>query len=253
MALFVYRDKSRTQILYAKDALKEDKNIRFYCPNPNCDAHMYICSVKGSSSAYFRAVYKQHQHILDCPFHSSNGFNPNNHDEEAFDFENSLKKLMLSSTRISKRGLTTPHRTGKLKNKPLKTIRQIYDMCKSYVCTDEYNHVAIGQMLVDDRSAYMYPKGVFGYRIIEGMVSKGYFYNTNKLEIKIAGPIRPLINQEYMFILKFEQDSLFKEIKNITYENRDKIIVVAGNWKASGAFNAFYSNITSKKQITIIM
>ncbi|WP_267934251.1 hypothetical protein [Paenibacillus profundus] len=44
MAMYVYKDKGRTKELYAKDALKEDKNKRYYCPNPNCDAHS-ICLV----------------------------------------------------------------------------------------------------------------------------------------------------------------------------------------------------------------
>ena len=249
MATYVYRDKARTQKLYAKDASKEDKKTRFYCPNPKCDAHMYICSVDGSSSAYFRAIYQQHQHIPNCPFHSSNDFNPDNHDEAAFNFENALKNLMLPSKPIEKKDTPAPHNTGESKFKPLRTIRQIYDMCKSFICTDEYNYIPIGQMLVDDRSSYMYPKGVFGYRIIEGMAIRGHFYNPNKLEIKIAAPIT---NSTYTFILKFREKSLFNTIRNNIYANRDKIVLVAGEWKPSGIFNVFCADIESKKQITII-
>ena len=47
MAMYVYKDKERNEKLYANNASKEDKGIRFYCPNPKCDAHMYICSVDG--------------------------------------------------------------------------------------------------------------------------------------------------------------------------------------------------------------
>ena len=50
--MYVYKDKARTEKLYAKDAFKKDKNTRFYCPNPKCDAHMYICNAEGSSLTY---------------------------------------------------------------------------------------------------------------------------------------------------------------------------------------------------------
>lgn len=69
MAMYVYKDKERNEKLYANNASKEDKGIRFYCPNPKCDAHMYICSVDGFSSAHFKAKYKQYQHVANCPFH----------------------------------------------------------------------------------------------------------------------------------------------------------------------------------------
>lgn len=249
MAMYVYRDNARTQKLYAKDASGEDKNTRFYCANPNCNAHMYICNVNGSSSAYFRAIYSQHGHIHNCPFHSSNDFNPDDHNEAAFDFENGVKNLMLPSSPVTSKTTPAPHHSGESKDKPLKTIRQIYDMCKSYVCTDVYNHFTIGQMLVDDRSFYMYPKGVFGYRIIEGKIFKGHFYNSDKLEIKITAPIT---NCAYTFLLKFQRKILFNTIRENIYANRDKIMVVAGKWKPSGTYNMFCADISSKKQITII-
>ena len=251
MAMYVYKDKERNEKLYANNASKEDKGIRFYCPNPKCDAHMYICSVDGFSSAHFKAKYKQYQHVANCPFHFSNGFNPNEHDEDAFNFENAVKNLMLTNNHIERKYTSNIHDTNKVNatKKPLRTIRQIYDMCKSFVCTDEYNHVTIGQMLLDNRSAYMYPKSVFGYRIIEGMAIRGRFYDSDKLEIKIAAPITDLT---YKFILKFDEEALFKQARNMIFANREKIIIAAGEWKPSGRFNVFYTDVKNKKQMSVI-
>lgn len=159
---------------------------------------------------------------------------------------------MLPSNSTEKKNITTPHHTEKSANsklKPLRTLRQIYDMCKSYECTYKYNFVPIGQMIVDDRSSFMYPRGVFGYRIIEGMAIKGFFYNPEKLEIKIAAPIA---TSAYTFILKFREKELFNTIRNNIYANKDKIVIVAGEWESFGKYNVFCSDIKTQKQIVII-
>lgn len=248
MAVYVYEDKKRTKELYAKNALKEDKNKRYYCPNPNCDAHMYICNVDGVSSAYFSATRKPHPHITGCDFEASNNFNSQKFDEINFDFEDVLEAMRKPSTSVSKKKSSNLHKTGEPDSKPLRTIRQIYDMCKSYPCSHKYNNLVIGQMLLDDRSEYMYPKGVFGNRVIESKVKSGIFYDSTKMGIYLVAPS----SQKYEFILQFSDIKLFKTIKNKLYNNKDKLIVVSGLWKPSKTFDVFLTEIMSEKQIAII-
>ena len=64
MATYAYKDANRKNVIYASNAVKEDRNKRFYCPNPNCAAHLYICAVDGSKKAYFRATRKEFPHIM---------------------------------------------------------------------------------------------------------------------------------------------------------------------------------------------
>ena len=71
MATYAYKDDRRKDIIYAASAVKEDRNKKFYCPNPNCTAHLYICAVDGSKKAYFRATKKEFPHVPMCPFGSS--------------------------------------------------------------------------------------------------------------------------------------------------------------------------------------
>ena len=68
MATYAYKDDMRKDIIYAASAVKEDRNKKFYCPNPNCTAHLYICAVDGSKKAYFRATKKEFPHVPMCPF-----------------------------------------------------------------------------------------------------------------------------------------------------------------------------------------
>lgn len=245
--MYVYKDEARTEKLLAKDAQKEDKNSIFYCPNNDCPARMYICSVDGISKAYFRAE-RSNGHKDGCIHSSSNGFNPNNYQESTFQFEDAISKLLISRKQQSKEESPGEHGTGEAELKPPHTIHQIYSMCKSYDCTDNYNGKVIGQMLIDDRSIYMFPKGVFGWRIIEGKRKKPRFYDNEKREITLIAPIK---DAKYEFILSFADDILFKEIKNNIYANRDKTIVVAAKWSTSETYNTFSTPLKTKKQVAI--
>lgn len=248
LAKYVYKDKKRTEVIYAKDALREDKDITYYCPNPNCNAHMYLCGVDGVSSAYFSATRKAYPHCKGCNFETSNNFNTNNFDETAFDFENVLEMMRMPSMSSAKKKALYSYNTNNSDSKPLKTIRQVYDMCKSFPCSDSYNNLDIGQMLLDDRSEYMYPKGVFGNRLIEAKVKKGSFYNANKMKLSFVAPS----SEKYELQLQFEDKDLFNIIKNNLYNNRHKLIVLSGLWEASEKYNIFSTKIVSKKQIAII-
>lgn len=248
MAMYVYKDSRRTIEFLAKDALKQDMDIRYYCPNPKCDANMYLCGVDGLSTAHFSANRQAFPHIEKCDYGSSNGFKPDNSDESSFDFEMALED-MLNPIKVTKKDKhPNTHKTGESNLKPLRTIRQIYDMCVTHSCTQTYNNKVIGQMLLDDRSEYMYPKGVFGYRIVKSKPKTGGFYNTSEKEIYLVAPS----SEKYEFILKVSSDELFRFLRDIIYSNRDKFIIVAGDWKASGKYNIFQTKVTSKRQIKII-
>lgn len=248
MAMYVYKDKERTIEFYAQDALRKDIGIRYYCPNPDCNAHMYLCSVDGSSTAYFSANRQGFSHIEDCEFGSSNSFNPNKTDESAFDFQQALQNMLNPSLSTKKKKVPDTHKTGEFNLKPLSTLRQIYDMCKSFACNQSYNNQVIGQILLDSRSEYMYLRGVFGSRIIEANKKTGNCYSAQKSEIYLVAPK----SKKYEFVLKFSDDELFRFFRDSIYNNYNKLIVVAGNWGSSGKFNVFQTNITSKNQIKVM-
>lgn len=248
MAMYVYKDASRTKKLLARDAQKQDKGTRFYCPNPQCDAHMYIWSLDGVSASYFGAS-RSHGHMKGCAYYSLNEFNPNKYNEDKFEFENALSALTMPTNPQTKNETPGDHGIGSVTPKPLHTLFQIYSMCKAEDCSGTYNGITIGQMLLDNRSFYMYPKGVFGWRIIEGKCRKPYFYDSTKKEIYLTVSTD---SEEYTFTLKFDDEDLFKEIKNDIFPNREYLIIVAGKWGNSGIFNVFCSAFSSTKQLKII-
>ena len=223
MANHAYRDKERRDIILASEALEENRDKSFYCPNPLCNSKLFVCAGDGSRKAYFRATKSAYKHIANCPYaNSSVAFDDNKFNQSDFSFENAMKNLLVENyskppTRDSKRS--------------------------------SYGDEKIGRMILDDRTAYCYPKGVFGFKIIESCV-KGRFYDNDKNEIYLVAPVA---NPNYHFILSISDINLYKKIRNMVFENKDKFIIVAGEWKASNlGYDYFETRIYSDKQISIL-
>lgn len=253
MASYSFKDYKRTECLYASDAIIEDRNKTFYCPNPYCDAHMHICAMDGSKRAYFRATEEQFQHIDNCPYSSKAiGFNSNEYDEEMFQFDNAINNL-LNTAREQRRPVNQgEHPEGEVRRHPPRTLNQIYAMCKSYEVHHRYGDKEIGEMLLDNRSLFKYSKGCFGIRIIEAQADN-FFYSKEKLQIYLTAPLKSEYNSNYYsFILQFQNKDVFKKIKNEIYNNRNNIIVIAGEWKKSEKYNCFISNVNNSRQVYIV-
>lgn len=248
MALYAFRDKDRKNRILAADAITEDRNTVFYCPNKTCNAHLHICAVDGSKQAYFRATEKASKHVDGCSFASSDEFDIDQFDEDKFLFEDALSRLFMPSMPQEKRKIPGEHGTGTPEKHSPKTIRQIYSICKSMPPNVKYGDKEIGDMLLDERSFYRYPKGCFGYRLIEAK-AEAKSYDSKKYEIYVKAPIK---GNEYSFIMHMQDKDLFSKMRNEIYNNRDKIIVVAGNWESAGKFNHFITEIQSTKQVAVI-
>ena len=135
MARYAFTDKSRRYYIYAKDATTKDKAQFYICPNRLCNAVMYLCSVDGTSMAHFKAL-KRHPHIKNCFAGRKNSFNPAHYDEKSFCFNHALSRILSPSVFREANSSSKVHKTGESQKKPLRTIRQIYDMCKSHSRTD---------------------------------------------------------------------------------------------------------------------
>jgi hypothetical protein fgonA2_06277 len=249
MAKYAYRDKERKDIIYADKAIEEDRDNAFFCPNCMCDAKLYICAVDGSKSAYFRATKPNFKHIKNCPFGNSiTEFDSNDYDESQFIYEDAINNLICNTNQSSQKSISSAHRTGEPSAHPLRTLRQIYSLCKSFPVGNTYAGKEIGSMILDDRSEYRYPKGCFGYKIIEAIVD-GKLYDDNKKEVYLFSPIK---SKKYAFILSFSDEDNYKKIRSEIYNNSNKIIVIAGKWESSGEYNKFISKVYGKKQVAII-
>lgn len=250
MASYAYRDKDKKNIIYSHEAIKEDRDTAFFCPNPKCNARLYICAIDGSKKAYFRATKSKFKHIANCSFNNNGkiNFDPDKYDESKFIFDNAIDNLSCTTKTALTSHNNSVHTKGKFSIHPPRTLRQIYYICKSMSVKSLYSNKEVGEMILDDRSEYRYPKGCFGNKIIEA-TTNGKIYNNGKKEIYLASPIN---SKKYTFILSFLDKNKYETIRNEIYNNRSKTIVVAGKWKSSDKFNKFISEINENKQVLII-
>lgn len=250
MANHAYRDKERREIILASEALEENRDKFFYCPNPLCNSKLFICAVDGSRKAYFRATKSAYKHIANCPYaNSSVVFDDNKFNQSNFSFENAIQDLLIKNNSKTIKSESKSSTLGEHANHTLRTIKQIYSMCKQFPPNYSYGNEKIGRMILDDRTTYWYPKGVFGFKIIESCV-KGRFYDNDKNEIYLVAPVA---NPNYHFILSISDINLYKKIRNMVFENQDKFIIVAGDWKPSNlGYGYFETRIYSDRQISFL-
>ncbi len=104
---------------------------------------------------------------------------------------------------------------GDSDNNTLSTIKQIYSICKHFPPNYSYGDEKIGRMILDDRTAYWYPRGVFGFKIIESCV-KCRFYDSDKNEIYLVAPVA---NPNYHFILSISDINLLYSDRQISILN----------------------------------
>ena len=249
MANYAYKDNQRKEIIYSTQAIKEDRSRAFYCPNPKCNAQLYICAIEGSKTAYFRATKRQYPHVSNCPFgNSAIEFDKTQFDETNFDYDKAIELLFApTSTDKASKKSGVPS-IEEFQNHPPRTIRQIYSMCKSFPVNAKYGNKEIGEMILDDRSEYRYPRGCFGNKIIEAVV-KDRLYDNDKRCIYLSAPMD---SKKYSFVLDFSDDETYKIIRGEIYNNRDKVIIVAGQWESSGKYNSFISKINRREQVAIL-
>lgn len=176
MSMYAYTGIARIdeEKVIANAIMDRTKGIRYYGLNPKCNAKMYLKSYDGERNSFFAASGKP-GHIEYCPYGSDNTFNLDIVNEEEFNAEFAISNLMnpLENSKILiENKKITINKVKESKEKADKeniphTIKQIYDMCKSYDCNTIFNNQTIGQILIDCRSIYMFSRGIFGYWVIE--------------------------------------------------------------------------------------
>ncbi|WP_300724269.1 hypothetical protein [Lactobacillus hominis] len=249
MSNYAFKNKNNNGQLMspisANQAQTNNTSRFYYCPNAKCSAYLYVCSRHGSTSAYFAATHADHRHIPNCPYGHNIDFDEDKYDEQAFNYDSAFDHLITASTVTVQQHPNNS--TARINNPtgthPIRTIRQIYCMCKSLDIHDTYNSIQIYEMLVDTRSIGIYNATIYGKRLIETTVPR-YCYNSTEQEIYLE--LNP-----YNITLKFDDFDLYSFMKNRIYENSDKLIVVAGDWQQIAQYH-IETKIVSKKQVMVL-
>lgn len=250
MVSFAYRDKERRERINANQALQENMKKRYYCPNPDCDAEMYLWERYGAKNPYFGAI-KSHSHVANCCFmNRKNKFNPAKYDEYAFRFDDAISRLLSKNVAgHNNHGNARNHGDGQPQAHPPRTLRQIYIMCKTLPIYDIYGDMHIYDMILDDRSWTGNGEDFLGYKIIECNAESGYIYFDEFQEMRLSAPF---LGKKITIILNVEDNTLYEKIKREIYNNRTQTIVVAGDWEKVDE-NTLQTDFSSEDQLYIYM
>lgn len=236
MSKFAFRDKERTQKVYADSLNIKDNNTRFYCPNPECSARL---TLKANSSIagippYFSNL-RSTPHIANCFCHKNNfSFDDREYEEVLFNFEEIVNEYTTNNIiNIDRR---------------LETMSAIFYMCKTRNINDTYNQIKIWKILVDNRANHIYSKGIIGTHIIECYFS---YYSNDDLTIYLKYPVNNSLSNKYNVGISFTDEELFKEIRNKLFNNDKKKypVLVIGNWEYDSKNNLAQTSINSSFQI----
>lgn len=239
MSSYAYRDELRKQIIYAKNARAIDKEVNFFCENPDCHALMRLSALnsEGVSSPYFTANITDFGHIDDCYFSSLNkSFDETCYDEKLFNFEEIVNEYLSNNVkRIPRR---------------LYTLPQIYRMCKNRDIHDSYNKINIWKILCDSRSNQIYTKGIYGPHLIECKCVK---FIEKELALYFKYPFNDSLPNKHNLKVVINNRNLFFNLLNLLLTHDKKIVnrpvIIIGNWKKIS--NNYVSNIVTKTQIYI--
>lgn len=246
MSMYAYKDVDRKIRVLAKETIGRNKGVRYYCPNPNCEAKMFLRSYDGERKSVFAASGNP-GHMKHCPYGSENTYNPEKTKEEGFNSDDAISSLLVAVS-SKKKGKPETKRTSEGVSEEIvpHTIKQIYDMCKAHHCKDTFNGQIVGQILLDNRSSYMYPKGVLGYRIIEAKC-RAHLYDKSNIYLET-----PIYGKMYDLKLHFNDVELFKEVRGLLFTNSAHVIAIAGKWESSGEYNCFVTEFVSKRQFKVL-
>lgn len=248
MARYAFKNKERTERIAASEAVYLGHGLKYFCPNPACDAQMHIVQ---ASVPYF-AANKGTPHMDHCFYASKSAFDPGKYDEDSFDLNEVIKSLFAEGIPTSKASTKQYKEHEHSSGLPIKTLRVLYDMCKSKGIDELYNGVPIKSIIFDSRCSGELPQTISGFRIVECQTKNSNYldYDREQLTITLYAPATSL--RKGTFVLQFEDQELFKERQKLVFSNRDKIIVVAGIWKSGEDAQSRYTQVSSKRQIIVI-
>lgn len=244
MSFHAYKDRERRDIIYATDCTDNDKILRFYCENPNCDAHLYIKALNSERKSHFCAN-KNHPHSSGC--RKSNPFDFTIYSEDLFNYDDAINNILAPSNSI-KIDYKNHNKSGKpkIRETSISKLNHLFYACKDIEHTGTYNGYTIWKILFDCRCNYILTMGISGKHIIE---CSFYKYSKNKEFIYFKYPIIQNLPNQYILKLKFSDRALFDNIlRKIFNGYKTSAIAIAGDWKKESG-NIYYSDFQTEKQI----
>ena len=249
MSTIAYKDKNKTETITISEAVLLNNDRKYYCKNKKCAAELVVVARNGVKTPYFRAL-KSKPHMRACLYGSEDfkNYTINDFDEKEFDLDDKIQSLSTVSDSKSDREVDKGSKIKLCNNgkQHIRTIKQIYFICKTQLENKEFNGVSIEKYYIDSE-IYTIAYQQSGNKLIECKTNK-YLYNEEKSEIYLN------TKQIGILILKFIDKKLYKVARKYFYNNKDRLFIIAGYLQIDmvNSINVYLINIFSKKQFCYV-
>lgn len=232
MSHYVFVDKEKTIKLFSTNCTSANLRVHYYCPTPNCPAHLTLRSLKGENNPYFAALptYPHDKNI--CRIERA----PRNNiilDTSNFNVDNLLDSIILKNNITS-----TPSKSAANSNTNnsvhssidiINTVSKLYWYCKNHDIMQNINtSYAVGNIIADSRNNYIFSKGVYGKRLVESIFIN---YSRKYHIINVNYPVDPKLKNQHTLALKFTNISDFESILSKLFKKENinpSFIVILG-------------------------
>lgn len=238
MSSFAYIDKERTIKIKAINCTIYDQGKRYYCPEPDCTAHMKLRCVESVNAPHFYAMKAFPHTGANC---ISGGKNQTaiGHDEENFNTDTFFAFLSGSDRTASK--IKAPSRQpSKRKHRVhprcrkatvVRTIGALYQLCKARDVNSVYGGTPIKELLCDDRSNFLYTKTINHKHMIECVYHR---YDSKAQNIFLKYPPDDRKPNKYTICIHIESPQLYHVLQGKLYVakgEKPSPVVIATDWK----------------------
>lgn len=257
MSSFAYIDEARTIRVEAVNCTISDRNKRYYCPEPDCTAHMKLRCVESINAPHFCALKKFPHTGVNCKYDSAQQISAR-HDEKLFQADDFFLNLS-NSDRYSGTNERTIKKASKRKAPsveqeyptPIRTVRDLYILCKVRDVNSKYGDIPVKELLCDDRSNFLYTRGINKNRLIECTY---HHYNRKKQSIFLKYPLDTNKKNQYTICIHIENARLYDRLLKMLYTEQGVVpspVVIASCWhtQTSQEQKIVFGDVVSGKQI----
>ena len=255
MSYYAYTDVSHKECfkVLAKNVLTElDRRREYYCPCCNAIFGFRAQSSNNKPPHFYKLPTSQHDINCWMPYIEGISGEVNPENTRGFTLEGFYEGLISSKERELNKN-SSENKDDKDK-KPinstmhLNTIRNLYKFCilqdDNYKVADE---IKVKDILVSRKTAFYYRRFAFGNKLVEAQYS-GYTDKTIFLNY-------PFGEEQSLFtvVLNFDDDRLFRQIRNKTYRNEKPILVFSKwNYKESNGRIYVRTKIINTHQVVAL-
>ena len=171
-------------------------------------------------------------------------FNSTEYNEELFDLDNFKTKLLKEVKQNDNNSNSGVYKKGDGNEQPISTVKQLYSMCVNKGINQTYQGNYIRDLLVDDRTRFLYNTYIRGFKLIDCYC---YRYDDIK-QCYYAKYWKDIEHRRYILIkIHFINNEMFTEQYVRIFR---KNIVVAAEWEMIN--DICVGNIFKNRQILIL-